>query len=79
MEGTEGIESDDKKEDEGEPSVNDREIEPPTARSESISGLSLRKNNKRGAKTNGQEYRNSDIRLHFAVEKQQQKSDRGVT
>ena len=42
MEGTEGIESDDK-EDEGEPSVNDREIEPPTARSESISGLSLNK------------------------------------
>ena len=43
VEGTEGIESDDKKEDEGEPSVNDREIEPPTARSESISGLSLNK------------------------------------
>ena len=78
MEGTEGIESDDKKEDEGEPSVNDREIEPPTARSESISALSLRKN-KKGAKTNGQEYKNSDIRSHFVVEKQQQKSDRGVT
>ena len=79
VEGTEGIESDDKKEDEGEPSVNDREIEPPTARSESISGLSLRKNNKKGAKTSGQEYRNSDIRSHFVVEKQQPKSDRGVT
>ena len=78
VEGTEGIESDDKKEDEGEPNVNDREIEPPTARSESISALSLRKN-KKGAKTNGQEYKNSDIRSHFVVEKQQQKSDRGVT
>ena len=77
VEGTEGIESDDRKEEEGEPKVNDREIEPPKASSVTISGSSLRKNNKKGAKTNGQNNGNSDIRSHFVVKKQN--SDRGVT
>ena len=77
VEGTEGIESDDRKEEEGEPKVNDREIEPPKASSETISDSSLRKNNKKGAKTNGQNNGNSDIRSHFVVKKQN--SDRGVT
>ena len=74
VEGTEGIEGDDKKEDEGEHHVNDREVEPPPVRSETNSGLSL-KEDKKGAKTNGQEYRTSDIRSHF----KKQTSDRGVT
>ena len=74
VEGTEGIEGDDKKEGEGEHHVNDREVEPPPVRSETNSGLSL-KEDKKGAKTNGQEYRTSDIRSHF----KKQTSDRGVT
>ena len=76
VEGTEGIESDDRKEEEGEPNVKVREVEPPTASSEPISDASLRKN-KKGAKTNGHKT-TSDIRSHFIVDKKQ-KSDRGVT
>ena len=74
VEGTEGLEGIDKKEDEGEPNVNDREIEPPPVRSGTNSGLNLRENEK-GAKTNGQRNKSTDIRSHF----KKQKSDRGVT
>ena len=75
VEGTEGIEGNDKKEDEGEQNVNDREVEPPPVRSGTNSGLSLRENEK-GAKTNGQRNKTSDIRSHFP---KKQNSDRGVT
>ena len=64
VEGTEGLDGIDKKEDEGEPNVHDREIEPPPVRSGTNSGLNLREN-KKGAKTNRQKNGTSDIRLHF--------------
>ena len=73
VEGTEGIENDDEKQDEGEHNVNDRELEPPPVRADTNNGLSLRKDL---AKTNKQVYRTSDIRSHFV---KKQKSDRGVT
>ena len=75
VEGTEGLEGIDKKEDEGELNVNDREIEPPPVRSGTNTGLNLREN-KKGAKTNGQRDRTSDIRSHFP---KKQNGDRGVT
>ena len=75
MEGTEGLDGIDKKEDEGEPNVHDREIEPPPVRSGTNTGLILREN-KKGAKTNGQRDRTSDIRSHFP---KKQNGDRGVT
>ena len=73
VEGTEGLENDDEKQDEGERNVNDRELEPPPVRADTNNGLSLRKDL---AKTNKQVYRTSDIRSHFV---KKQKSDRGVT
>ena len=72
-EGAEGIEDDDKKQDEGEPNVNDREIEPPPARANTNNGLSLRKD-KKLTKTNEKQNRTPDIRAHF-----KQKSDSGIT
>ena len=70
VEGAEGLGGIDKKADDWEPNVNEREIEPLPVRSDTINGQSLRKN-RNLAKTNGQKYGASDIRSHFG--------DRGVT
>ena len=66
VEGTEGIEDNAEKQDEGEHNVNDRDLEPPPVRADTNNGLRMRKDL---AKRNKQEYRTSDIRSHF-VKKQ---------